>query len=111
MALAPLQTALTFLTFTAVVLASGYVSLASLTAAFALPIVLGVSFGVTAVVFPVGIIAALFVFYTHRENIKRLRAGTEFRFERSAKLSPSTSLAIGLAAIGGATTFLLMRAP
>jgi glycerol-3-phosphate acyltransferase PlsY len=110
LALAPLQTTFTLLTFTAVVVASGFVSLASLTAAFALPVVLGASFGVTSVVFPVGALAMLFVFYTHRANIKRLRDGTEFRFERSAKLGLTASLGIGLAVIAGAATFLIVRA-
>jgi glycerol-3-phosphate acyltransferase PlsY len=110
LALAPLQTVFTLLTFTAVVLASGFVSLASMTAAFALPVVLGASFGVTSIVFPVSIVATAFVFYTHRENIKRLRAGTEFRFERSAKLGLSPSLAIGFAVIAGAAAFFVMRA-
>jgi glycerol-3-phosphate acyltransferase PlsY len=110
LAIAPLQTAFTLLTFTAVVLASGFVSLASLTAAFALPVVLGASYGVASIVFPVGIVAMLFVAYTHRENIKRLRAGSEFRFEKSLKLGLPTSLAIGMVVIAGAATFLLMRA-
>src|SRR5258706_167120 len=111
LALAPLQTAFTLLTFTAVVLASGYVSLASLSAAFALPVVLWASFGALSVIFPVSVLAWLFVTWMHRGNISRLRAGTEFRFERSAKLGLASSMAIGLAVIASATTFLLMRAP
>jgi len=110
LALAPLQTTFTLVTFTAVVLASGYVSLASLSASFALPIVLAASFGFASVVFPVGVLAMAFVFYTHRGNIKRLRDGTEFRFERSAKLGILASLAIGLTVIATATTFLVLRA-
>jgi glycerol-3-phosphate acyltransferase PlsY len=109
-AIAPLQAAIALLAFIAVVLASGYVSLASLSAAVALPIAMGVSLGVASILFPVGLATMLFVTWTHRENIKRLRAGTEFRFERSAKLGLTPSIAIGAAVIVGAATFLMMRA-
>jgi glycerol-3-phosphate acyltransferase PlsY len=110
LAIAPLQTAITLMTFTAVVFSSGFVSLASLTAAFALPVVLGAAFGFTSVLFPVGVVAFLFVVFTHRANIKRLREGTEYRFQRSAKLGVLPSLAMGLAVIAAGSTFLVMRA-
>ncbi|HEX7938435.1 MAG TPA: glycerol-3-phosphate acyltransferase, partial [Gemmatimonadaceae bacterium] len=100
----------TLLTFTVVVLASGYVSLASLTAAFALPVVLAATFGFMSFMFPVGALTFFFVAYTHRGNISRLRAGTELRFEKSAKLGLAASVALGLAVIAGAAVFLAMRA-
>lgn len=109
LALAPLQTAFTLLTFTVVVLASGYVSLASLTAAFALPVVLAATFGVLSFLFPVGALTFAFVVYTHRGNIARLRAGTELQFEKSAKLSLMTSVSLGVAVIAAAATFLTLR--
>lgn len=63
--------------------ASGYVSLASLVAALALPAAIaftGASF--TDPVFIASVVIALFVFYTHRANIGRLRRGEEHRFRR-----------------------------
>ncbi len=109
-AIAPLQTVLALLTFTAVVLASGHVSLASLSAAVAFPVFLGASFGVMSMLMLVGTVTSLFVFWTHRENIKRLRSGSEYRFARSAKLGLATAMAIGAVVVVGATVFLLMRA-
>lgn len=108
-ALAPVPTAFALLTFTVVVLASGYVSLASLSAAAALPAILAVTFGIMSFLFPVGVLTFLFVAWTHRENIKRLRAGTEYRFERSARLGMLPSIALGLIALAAATTLLVMR--
>ena len=110
LALAPLETAFTLLTFAIVVLSSGYVSLASLSAAFALPVVLAASFGVMSFMLPVGVATLLFVIWTHRENIKRLRAGTEYRFERAAGLGVAASLALGLIVIAAATALLVARA-
>jgi glycerol-3-phosphate acyltransferase PlsY len=85
LALAPLQTALTLLIFVVVVFASGYVSLASLTAAVSLPVLLAVS-----------VVTAVFVFWTHRANIERLRGGTEYRFGRAANFGRRPSLALGI---------------
>lgn len=65
---------------------SGYVSLASLIGAIALPAALaftGSSF--TDPVFIASVLIALFVFYTHRANIGRLRRGEEHRFRRGSK--------------------------
>jgi glycerol-3-phosphate acyltransferase PlsY len=85
LALAPLQTLLTLLIFAAVLLISGYVSLGSLTAAVALPILLGVMIGVRSPLFVISIIIATFVFWTHRANIVRLRNGDEHRFGKRGK--------------------------
>src|SRR5581483_6806229 len=46
LALAPIQTLLTLMIFTVVLLASGFVSLGSLTSALVLPVLLGVTVGV-----------------------------------------------------------------
>jgi glycerol-3-phosphate acyltransferase PlsY len=85
LALAPLQTLLALLVFAAVLFASGYVSLGSLTSAAALPILLLATVGVHSPLFAISIAIALFVFWTHRANIARLRAGEEHRFGRKAR--------------------------
>ena len=85
LALAPVQTLLTLLIFAVVLLVSGYVSLGSLTAAVALPILLGVMIGVGSPLFIISIVIATFVFWTHRANIVRLRNGEEHRFGKRGK--------------------------
>lgn len=97
LALAPLQTLLSLSIFAIVVLASGYVSLASLTGAFSLPVLLGASVGMRSPTFFVSLLTLVFVFWTHRANIQRLRAGTEYRFGRAANFGRRPWLAIGIA--------------
>lgn len=97
LALAPLQAALSLLIFVVVVMSSGYVSLASLTAAISLPVLLGASVGMRSPLFYVSLVTTVFVFWTHRANIERLRAGTEYRFGRAANFGRRPSLAIGIA--------------
>ena len=80
LALAPMQTLLTLVIFTVVLLTSGFVSLGSLTSALVLPILLGVTVGVRSPLFIISVIVAAFVFWTHRANIERLRNGEEHRF-------------------------------
>ena len=80
LALAPTQTLLTLLIFGAVLLVSGYVSLGSLTSAIALPILLGATVGTASPLFAISVLVAVFVFWTHRANIVRLRNGEEHRF-------------------------------
>lgn len=106
LALAPLQALLSLLIFTVVVLASGYVSLASLTAAFALPVLLAASVGVRSPLFLVSLLTAAFVFWTHRDNIQRLQGGTEFRFGRAANFGRRPSLALGIAVLVLAAAYL-----
>jgi len=85
LALAPLQTLLALLVFAVVLMASGYVSLGSLTSATVLPILLAATVGMHSPLFPISIAVALFVFWTHRANIARLRAGEEHRFGKKAR--------------------------
>ena len=85
LALAPIPTLASMATFIVVVLLSGYVSVASLTAAVVLPVVLGVTSGVRSPLFVVSVVIAVFVFWTHRANIGRLRRGEEHRFGRKAR--------------------------
>ena len=79
--LATVPTLVSFAVFGVVLKLSGYVSLGSLTAAAALPIVIALRSGLTPV-FWVSIVVAAFVFWTHRANIGRLRRGEEHRFGR-----------------------------
>jgi glycerol-3-phosphate acyltransferase PlsY len=72
-----------FATWLAVVAVSGFVSLASITAVLAIPIYLLVRDGAafTPVMgFALG--CAALVLYTHRANVRRMRAGTEPRARR-----------------------------
>jgi len=80
-ALAPAALAVAFAVFVAVFLASGYVSLGSLSAALVLPFAIAAFSGwrVTPTLL-VSIPVAAFVFWTHRANIGRLRRGEESRF-------------------------------
>jgi acyl phosphate:glycerol-3-phosphate acyltransferase len=109
LALAPLQTLLTLLIFAVVVLTSGYVSLGSLTGAISLPVLIGASIGVRSPLFYVALLTLVFVFWTHRANIERLRAGTEYRFGRAANFGRRPSLAIGIALLVLAAAILAAR--
>jgi acyl phosphate:glycerol-3-phosphate acyltransferase len=109
LALAPLQTALTLVIFVVVVMASGYVSLASLTAAVSLPVLVAASIGIRSPLFFVALLTTAFVFWTHRANIERLRAGTEYRFGRAANFGRRPSLALGIAILVLAAAFLAAR--
>jgi acyl phosphate:glycerol-3-phosphate acyltransferase len=82
LALAPLATSIAFTVWVIVVAASGYVSLGSLVAAVVLPIVVLLRAGVESPVLVVAALLAAFVFWTHRQNIGRLRRGEEHRFGR-----------------------------
>jgi acyl phosphate:glycerol-3-phosphate acyltransferase len=79
-ALAPLQMAATFAVFVAVVLVTGYVSVGSMLSAVILPSLLLLAVGPRSPLFVVSVIIAVFVFWTHRANIGRLRRGEEHRF-------------------------------
>lgn len=85
-ALAPLPMLVSFGVFCAVVLASGYVSLGSLTSAVVLPALLGVTLGFGSTLFLVSAVIAAFVFWTHRANIARLRRGEEHRFGKRGRV-------------------------
>ena len=79
LALMPMPTAIAFVIFAVVFLASGYVALGSVCAAIFLPLVsFFAGYGSDAVIFAFAV--ALLIIYKHRANIKRLKAGTENRF-------------------------------
>lgn len=65
--------------FAAVVMITGYVSIGSLAAAVAIP-VLGWVFQAPPVYIGVAVVAAGLTFFKHRDNLQRLRAGTESKF-------------------------------
>src|SRR3954466_6499683 len=101
LALAPLQTLLTLVIFAVVLLSSGFVSLGSLTSAAMLPVLLAITVGVRSPIFVISIVVSLFVFWTHRANIKRLRNGEEHRFGKRGipAKRPAATLAISLAIV------------
>jgi len=68
-------------TWLATVMICGFVGLASITASLALVVAL-VATGASLPLRVFGIAAALFVLFTHRSNIARMRAGTESRARR-----------------------------
>jgi glycerol-3-phosphate acyltransferase PlsY len=70
-----------------VLVTTGYVGLATMLAAVALPLwllVSGLDGRIPLLVFLTGL--ALFIVFTHRANIRRLRAGTENRIEKAMLL-------------------------
>jgi glycerol-3-phosphate acyltransferase PlsY len=98
LALAPIQTLLALIIFAVVLLSSGFVSLGSLTSGLMLPVLLGLTVGVRSPVFAISAVVAVFVFWTHRANIARLRNGEEHRFGKRGVPAkrPAATLAISL---------------
>jgi glycerol-3-phosphate acyltransferase PlsY len=78
LALAPAATGIVFLVFLVALLIGRFVSLASVLAAVALPMALG-SLGASRLMLGAGIVIAGLVVFRHRQNLSRLRAGTESR--------------------------------
>jgi glycerol-3-phosphate acyltransferase PlsY len=66
---------------------TGYVSLGSITAAVAFPVLVRVLYPSRVTAFWVAGCVALFVIVNHRANIRRLLSGTEARFHRKAAAS------------------------
>ncbi|HZI40485.1 MAG TPA: glycerol-3-phosphate 1-O-acyltransferase PlsY [Gemmatimonadaceae bacterium] len=96
LALAPIQTLLVLIVFAVVLLTSGFVSLGSLISASLLPVLIGVTLGPKSPVFAISVLVALFVYWTHRANIGRLRRGEEHRFGKPGN-RPSRRMAAALA--------------
>ena len=63
-----------------------------------LPVLLGITMGVRSPVFMISVAVSLFVFWTHRANIGRLRNGEEHRFGKAGVPAkrPAATLAISL---------------
>lgn len=96
LALVPVQTFLILIVFAVVLLSSGYVSLGSLIGAALLPVLIGVTLGPKSPIFAISAVVAVFVYWTHRANIGRLRRGEEHRFGKAAT-APSRRMAAALA--------------
>jgi glycerol-3-phosphate acyltransferase PlsY len=78
----PVSVLVLIATWLLVLTATGYVGLATVIAAASLvPLALASGAGTLALVFSVAM--ALFILFTHRANVARLRAGVEPRFERA----------------------------
>jgi acyl phosphate:glycerol-3-phosphate acyltransferase len=75
------------LVWAAVLLLSGYVGLATMVATASFPIYIGL-FDRSQPLIVFGIAMTLFVIFTHRSNIARMRAGTENRSQRLWLLRP-----------------------
>jgi len=87
--IAPIELAVAVGIFLLVVFASGYVSLASIIAALALPTTMVVRYNIFHVeiegyhtLIPFCIALAALIIYTHRSNIRRLAEGRENRFNK-----------------------------
>jgi acyl phosphate:glycerol-3-phosphate acyltransferase len=99
LALAPVETGLALAAFALTLFASGYVSLGSMIAAVLLPTLLLIRDGVSPL-FGVCATIAVFVFWTHRANIQRLRQGTENRFgKREGRGTPVVLIAVGVVSV------------
>lgn len=83
-ALAPVPAACAILSFVVVVAMTRYVSLGSLIGAVVLPVSLLLQQHAVTPLVVVSAAVGAFVFWTHRENIARLRRGEERRVGRSA---------------------------
>lgn len=85
-AVAPVALGIVLVGFVLTAWRTGIVSLASLVAAALLPLALSLTVGARSPVFAVGCAVAVFVVWSHRSNIARLRQGTEPRtFGRTAR--------------------------
>ncbi|MGQ0538863.1 MAG: glycerol-3-phosphate 1-O-acyltransferase PlsY [Gemmatimonadaceae bacterium] len=81
-ALAPIAFLSALAAFVVTVAATRYVSLGSLLAAGVLPVAVAATQGVASPLFSASCAIVLFVFWTHRSNIARLRRGDERRLGR-----------------------------
>ena len=83
LAITPVPMLVALIVWVCVFALTRYVSLASLFAAGALPFAVAIWNGPRALVVVVAATVSLFVIWTHRANIARLRAGTEPRIDRA----------------------------
>jgi len=82
LAIAPVPLMIALVSFAAVLWRTGYVSAGSLTAAVVLVAGMLVLGDVQSPATIASVAICVFVFWSHRANIQRLRAGTEHRFSR-----------------------------
>ncbi|HEY7861944.1 MAG: glycerol-3-phosphate 1-O-acyltransferase PlsY [Gemmatimonadales bacterium] len=83
LALAPVPSVISIAVWGIVLYISGFVSLASLTSSVALVVAVFVRYGARSPIAIASAVICLFVFWTHRANIARLRRGEENRFRRA----------------------------
>jgi glycerol-3-phosphate acyltransferase PlsY len=83
LALAPIPSLISISVWAMVLYLSGYVSLASLASAVTLTIAVAIRYGATSPIAIACAVITVFVFWTHRANIGRLRRGEENRFRRA----------------------------
>jgi glycerol-3-phosphate acyltransferase PlsY len=83
LALSPVAIAIAFAGFLIVLLATRIMSAASLTGATILPVAVAFTSGLRTPLFAVTVVVAGFVYWTHRDNIDRLRRGEEPRLGRT----------------------------
>ena len=84
--LAPLALVPGLAAFALTLMLTGYVGLSTVLAVAAAALFLLLRCGPASPQFAFGLAMALFILYTHRSNIERLRAGTENRFKRAMLL-------------------------
>lgn len=99
-ALYPVAALICFVIFILVVFFTRYVSLGSLAAAVALPLVLLIlpepaQQGDADALFLFSLLVSGLIIYTHRTNIRRLLSGTENRFGKSRALRPASRIRQG----------------
>jgi len=83
LALAPIASLISIAVFAVIVYLSGYVSLGSLCSAVALTLAVVLMKGLSSAVAIASAVITVFVFWTHRGNIGRLRRGEENRVRRA----------------------------
>lgn len=88
LALAPIAAVSACVAFVVTVAVSRYVSLGSLVGAFVLPIVLLIQQQAVTPLVWVSMAVGAFVFFTHRENIGRLRRGEERKIGKRESVTP-----------------------
>jgi glycerol-3-phosphate acyltransferase PlsY len=76
------------LVWTGLVVGTGYVSVGSVSAAVAFPVLVAVLYPSRPEGLWAALAVALFVIFNHRSNLRRLMAGTEARFGRRGKAAP-----------------------
>ncbi len=109
LALAPIQTLLVLVVFAVVLKSSGYVSLGSLTCATLMPVLLWLTVGVRSPLFAISVLVALFVFWTHRANIQRLRTGQEHRFGNKGAATKRPNAVVPIALVIAGAIFIATR--
>jgi glycerol-3-phosphate acyltransferase PlsY len=109
LALAPLPTLVAIGVFVAALLSTGFVSLGSMAAAVALPVLVWAERGLHSPFFTVSVATAIFVVWTHQPNLHRLSRGEEHGFSKLGRLSARAGLLIGAIVAAAGVAWLLWR--